>query len=113
MEKSLRGSDVLLEAWKTRPGISEELFQGIVEATRDLDLHDVLVKGQPKPDFLRVAAMTDDPDRCGNTVSTILALIRKLGGTGGPVIRVFPRGIPWPEQFIVDVTVGGSGPAGQ
>ncbi|HET7486325.1 MAG TPA: hypothetical protein VFJ85_00250 [Acidimicrobiales bacterium] len=102
-----RGSDALLRAWKNGVGIDEEVFHSVVEATKELDIQDILIKGQPRPDLLRASAATDDPERCGTVVTGLLAALKRGGGTvGSPVIRIFPRGIPWPEQFIIDITIG-------
>ena len=103
-----RGSDVLLERWKRGVGIDDEVVNGIVEATKDLDidLRDILIKGQPRPDFLRASAVTGDPDRVGAVVGGVLGALQRTGGGGFPVIRVFPRGIPRPDQFVVDITIG-------
>jgi len=100
-----KGSELLLEAWKRGPGLDEAVVKGIVQATRELDIHDVLIKGQPKPDFLRATATADGEERCGNVVRDLLSVLKKTGG-GYPTIRVFPKGIPWPEQYIVDIQIG-------
>jgi hypothetical protein len=112
VENSERGSDRLVQAWHKHAGITDELVRGLAEATDGLALHNVLVKGQPRPDFLRFAATADDPEVCGNTIRDILAQLQRHPGPSS-ILKVFPRGIPWPGHFVVDVTVGGPGPVEQ
>jgi hypothetical protein len=101
-----RGSDELLKAWKHGGAIDEDFVEELVRATANLELVDVLVKGQPKPDFLRASAASEDPEQCGNTVINLLGLLKKGGIGGSPVITVVPRGIPNVERFIVQVSIG-------
>ncbi len=99
-----RGSESLARAWKTQGALDQKLVAGVVE---ELDKHifnDILVKGQPKPDWARMTAVAEDPERCGTSVAAILKQLQGLGGTGH--IVVFPKGIPFPDQFQIEVHVG-------
>ena len=100
-----RGSEMLLSAWKRGAGLDEAVVKGIVSVTKELDIHDILIKGQPKPDFLRATATAEGAERCGTVVANLLTVLQKTPGSF-PNIRVFPKGIPWPEQYIVDISVG-------
>jgi hypothetical protein len=100
-----RGSEALAKAWKLQGALDLKAITGVVE---ELDKHlidDILVKGQPKPDWIRATAFSDDPERCGTTVAAIL---RRLQGIPGhePRIVVFPKGIPFPDQFGIEVQIG-------
>ena len=100
-----RGSELLLDAWKRGPGLDEAVMKGIVQVTKELDIHDILIKGQPKPDFLRAAVTAEGTERCGTLVAELLNVLKKNPGSF-PNIRVFPKGIPWPEQYVIDISVG-------
>lgn len=103
-----RGSDLLREKYSSGgfvldDGVLEELA-GVLD---EFELRDVFIKGTPKPDFLRVTVDADDIDRCGTLVQGFAGVLGNRGATGIPaVIKVFPKGIPWPEAFSVQFDVG-------
>lgn len=67
----------------------------------------VLVKGIPKPDYLRVTVDADDIDRCGTIVKGVAGILGTRGEAGIPaVVKVFPKGIPWPDAFTVQLDIG-------
>jgi hypothetical protein len=102
-----RGSEALAKAWKTQGVLDQKSVAVVVE---ELDKHlfnNILIKGQPKPEFVHLSATADDPERCGTTIAAIL---KHLQGVGGPAhIWVFPKGIPFPDRFDINVTMGDIG----
>jgi hypothetical protein len=107
-ESRRRGSDVLLENYQ-RGGfqLEPEVMNQFAELFAEVEAQDVLVKGQPHPDLLRATFRFEDPDQCGTTVGRVLNLIGKNGVGKVPAgIRVFPKGIPWPEYYVLDVVIG-------
>ena len=103
-----RGSDVLREKYKSGgfvldDGMIDELA-GVVD---EFVLRDVFVKGTPHPDFVRLTVDVDDAERCGTVVNRIAGLLGRSGAAGIPaVVRIFPKGIPWPEAFSVRLDLG-------
>jgi hypothetical protein len=110
MAMERRGSDLLREKYKSGgftldDGIIDELA-GVLD---EFVLRDVFIKGTPRPDFLRITVDAEDVDRCGTVVKGLAGLLGKRGTTGIPaVVKVFPKGIPWPEAFNVQVDIGTS-----
>jgi len=103
-DEKMRGSDALRAAWRDRGEdvLDENAVELLAEHLEAFDAMQVSVDGGDRPLSISGTFSTDDPEYCGNTV-------RKLLGIGGklPVsIKVFPRGIPWPDQFIVEVVAG-------
>lgn len=106
MGKAVRGSDALLQAYKAGSTRLDDKFVGrLAERFADLPIHDILIKGQPHPDFLRATFVLGSAERQRGVIDELLGLLAEHApGLGG--LRVFPRGIPWPEEFLVDLTVG-------
>jgi hypothetical protein len=103
----IRGSDLLRTKWE-KGGflVNEELLKKLIAATADLVIDDILVKGQPKPDFLHASFTIDGDERCGTTVRKILQQINKLGlGRAGRVI-VFPKSVPV-DKYTIELQLGG------
>jgi hypothetical protein len=100
-----RGSDTLLQAYKAGGFIlAEDVIEGLAARIGDRPLHDILVKGQPVPDFVR----TTFSGNAGDTGAFVGDLLDFLGQTNTPIpatVRIFPRGIPWPGEYIVDLVV--------
>lgn len=103
-----RGSEVLKEQYAAGgftldDGMIEELA-GVLD---EVEVRHVFIKGLPKADFLHLTVDVDDMDRCGTIVRDIAGLLGKRGTTGIPaVVKVFPKGIPWPEAFSVQLDIG-------
>ncbi|RVX42724.1 hypothetical protein EDD27_5373 [Nonomuraea polychroma] len=106
MERN-RGSDALLEMYKQGGyKLDDDSVSQLVELLADLDVHDVLVKGQPAPDYLRATIQVEDPDRCGAVTGGLMGLIRRYGTAKLPgTIKVFPKGIPFPDRFVIDLVI--------
>lgn len=105
MEEKARGSERLLEAYKAGGfKLDESLVNDFADRLREIDIHDILIKGQPVPDFMRATFKVNDPKHGGMVIGELLDVI---GGRDGlpATIRVFPRGIPWPGEFNVDLSV--------
>lgn len=105
MEEMARGSERLLEAYRAGGfKLDEGLVNDVAERLREIDLHDILIKGQPIPDFMRASFKVDDPKQGGMVIGELLDV---FGGREGlpATIRLFPRGIPWPGEFNVDVLI--------
>ncbi len=99
-----RGSDVLLEAYRSGGvTINEEVVANLASKLGNRDLYNILVKGQPVPDFVRATFVGGEASATGSMIGEILDVIGKTGTPG--TIRVFPRGIPWPGEFLVDVVL--------
>jgi len=103
-----RGSDVLREQYSSGgftldDGIIEELASVLDE----FEPRRVFIKGIPKPDYLHITVDADDIDRCGTIVKGVAEILGTRAATGIPgVVRVFPKGIPWPEAFSVQLDIG-------
>lgn len=105
MEKQARGSDAVIEAYRAGGfKLEHEAVEAIANEIGGRDVHDILVRGIPHPDFLRATFAGGDATATGELVSQLLGKL----GVGSRIpgsIRVFPMGIPWPEEFLVDLTV--------
>ena len=109
MESKLRGSDALLEAYRAGGiSIDADLVEGLAKRIGDRQLHDILIKGQPHPDFLRTSFAVGGAGDAGGLVAELLEHLTREHKLPA-VVRVFPRGIPWPEEFMVDVTIAEQG----
>ena len=102
-----RGSAKLLERWKVVE-IDDDLMEKIAASVEDLEIVGILTKGTPAVDFLRLDLVLseDDPDRCGNTIINIFKALHGYGHIPSHV-RVFPKGIPVVDRFIVQLELGG------
>jgi len=102
--KKGRGSDALLDAHKSGGfTVDRDLVEALAATVGNRELNDILVKGQPAPDFLRATFVGGTAGDTGAFITEILGIIGMARGAG--TIRVFPRGIPWPEEFLVDVVI--------
>ncbi len=103
-----RGSDLLREKYSAGGfTLDEGMIEELARTVDEFELRDVFILGTPKPDFLRVTVDADDIDRCGTVVRNLAELLGKRGATGIPgVVKVFPKGIPWPEAFSVQLDIG-------
>lgn len=103
MTETLRGSDELIKAFKAggRP-IDDSLIERLAGRVREIDVLDVWVKGTPKPDLLRAAFLPGDAKAAVQLAGEIL---EDLNGVPAKV-SILTRGIPWPEQFKVEVEMG-------
>jgi hypothetical protein len=103
-----RGSDLLREKY-TSGGftLDDGMIDELAGVLDESELRDVFIKGTPRPDFLRFTVDSDDIDRCGTVVKGLAGLLARHGTTGIPaVIKVFPKGIPWPEAFSIQMDIG-------
>jgi hypothetical protein len=110
-ESGRRGSDVLRDVYR-KGGFTlrDDIVDEIADLTSDLILDHILVRGQPRPDVLHATFTADDPDRCGTVVGGILGLLGRHGTAGLPaVVKVFPKGIPVPDHFQVQLDLGVQG----
>lgn len=99
-----RGSARLIDAYRNRGvELDEALVSRLSDSLADLDIHDVLVKGIPNPEILRAGFSVTGQQETGIAIQRIL---EGLKGVPQAEIRLFPRGIPWPEVFNIEVTVG-------
>lgn len=103
-----RGSEVLREKYKSGGfALDDGMIDELAGVLDEFDLRDVFIKGTPRPDFLRLTVDADDIDRCGTVVKGLAGLLGRRGATGIPaVVKVFPKGIPWPEAFSVQMDIG-------
>jgi hypothetical protein len=103
-----RGSDLLKEKYSSGGfALDDGMVDELAGVLNEFDLRDVFIKGTPKPDFLRLTVDADDIERCGTVVKGLAGILVKRGTTGIPaVVKVFPKGIPWPEAFSVQMDIG-------
>jgi ferric-dicitrate binding protein FerR (iron transport regulator) len=97
----MRGSDALRRAWKERGAVLDDAtVEAFAAEFEELEAVQVSLDGGDRPHSIGGTFVVDDPDRCGTTVSRLL-------GSGLAVqVRVFPRGIPWPDQFHLEAVLG-------
>ena len=102
--RKARGSDALMKAWHAGGvEVDDELVKSLADKLNGVDLHSVLVRGIPKPDWLRTRFVVGDPAKTSTVIGDLLGLV---GERGIPInVRVFPRGIPWPGELLVDLEV--------
>ncbi|MGW6200781.1 hypothetical protein ACWF0M_31865 [Kribbella sp. NPDC055110] len=103
-----RGSEVLKEQYAAGGfTLDDGMIEELAAVLDEFELHHVFIKGLPKPDYLYLTVDVDDIDRCGTVVRGIAGILGKRGATGIPgVVKVFPKGIPWPEAFTVQLDLG-------
>lgn len=103
-----RGSDILKEHYSSGGfTLDDSMIEELASVLDEFELRDVFIKGIPKPDYLHITVDADDIDRCGTIVSGLAGILGKRGATGIPgVVKVFPKGIPWPEAFSVQLDIG-------
>ncbi len=100
-----RGSDELLKAYKAGGRlIDDSVIERLAAKVRDIDIHDVWVKGTPKPDWVQAVFLPGDAKAAGQLASELLEDLAKENLPGK--ISILTRGIPWPEQFKVEVELG-------
>jgi hypothetical protein len=103
-----RGSEILKRKYEAGGfAIDDGMIEELASVVDEYELRDVFILGTPRPDFLRVTVGAEDVDRCGTVVRDLAALLGQRGATGIPaVVKVFPKGIPWPEAFDVQLDIG-------
>lgn len=103
-----RGSDVLREQYSSGGfTLDDDMIEELASVLDEFELRRVFIKGTPRPDYLHITLDADDIDRCGTIVKGITGILGKRGATGIPgVVTVFPKGIPWPEAFSVQLDIG-------
>ncbi len=107
MTEIRRGSDELLKAYRAggRP-IDEKLIESLAGKVRDIDIHDILVKGTPKPDLVRAVFLPGGAKAAGALAADLLEDLNQQNPGLPAKISILTRGIPWPEQFKVEVELG-------
>src|SRR4051794_40231375 len=102
--RKVRGSEALLKAWEAGGvEVDAPLIKSIATTLTGGDLHNILLRGLPKPDSLRTRFVAGDPVKTSAVLGDLLELV---GQRGIPInVRVFPRGIPWPGELLVDLEV--------
>jgi hypothetical protein len=110
MTEIRRGSDELLKAYRAggRP-IEEKLIENLAGRVRDIDIHDILVKGTPKPDLVRAAFLPGDAKAAVVLAADLLEDLNRHDPGLPAKISILTRGIPWPEQFKVELELGEAG----
>ncbi|MGY2148839.1 hypothetical protein ACW9HM_05115 [Nocardia gipuzkoensis] len=105
MQNVVRGSDALLAAYQAEKAtIDKELIEELASRIGDIELRNILVKGTPVPDFLHATFPVRGAEKAGSMTGELLAVLagrKVIPGT----VRVFPRGIPWPDEFTIDITI--------
>ena len=103
-----RGSELLKQRYKDGGFVVDErLIEQLSRVLEGLEIINVNIKGTPRPDFLSVSVDVDDPERCGTLVKAWGQVVAEHGAQGIPaVVKLFPRGIPWPEAFNARLEFG-------
>jgi hypothetical protein len=103
-----RGSEILKEQYSSGGfTLDDGMIEELTSVLDEFELRDVFIKGIPKPDYLHVTVDADDIDRCGTIVKGVAGILGTRWATGIPgVVTVFPKGIPWPEAFTVQLDIG-------
>jgi hypothetical protein len=93
-----------MKAWEAGGvEIDDTLIKNVATTLNGVDLHNILVRGIPKPDWLRTRFVVGDAAKTSAVLGDLLQLV---GQRGIPInVRVFPRGIPWPGELLVDLEV--------
>ncbi|MCE0535844.1 hypothetical protein LWF15_10000 [Kineosporia rhizophila] len=112
MEMQSRGSDELLkEALRSGPRpIDDRMIEYLARKIRTIDVNDILVKGTPRPDWLKAVLLPGDAQAAGALAGELLQDLHREDKAVPVKISVLTRGIPWPEQFKVELEIG-QGPA--
>src|SRR5689334_4110225 len=107
MTEIRRGSDELLKAYRAGgQAIDETVIERLAGKVRDIDIHDILVKGTPKPDLIRAVFLPGDARAAGALAADLLDDLSTQNPGVPAKISILTRGIPWPEQFKVEVELG-------
>jgi hypothetical protein len=103
-----RGSEILKEQYSSGGfTLDDSMIEELASVLDDFELRDVFIKGLPKPDYLHLTVDADDIDRCGTIVKGVAGILGRRGATGIPgVVKIFPKGIPWPDAFTVQLDIG-------
>ncbi len=103
-----RGSEVLRQQYSSGGfTLDDTMIEELAGVLDEFEPRHVFIKGLPKPDYLHVTIDADDIDRCGTIVKGVAGILGARGATGIPgVVKVFPKGIPWPEAFTVQLDIG-------
>lgn len=110
-ESRERGSQKLLEAWKSRDQrlITEDHIQQLAEVLEQSPavVDDVTVVGGDEADGVGFALSYygDDIPFCGNDMSKILELLRRLGTPSQPPVVII-NGKPGLDRLVVLATLG-------
>ncbi|MHC2999931.1 hypothetical protein [Microbacterium sp. HJ5] len=101
---SERGSARLIDAYKNRGmEFGDELVSRLSDSLEPFDIHDVFIKGIVHPDYLRAGFSVSGEDEAAKAVVRMLGTLKEVPLSQ---IRLFPKGIPWPEIFNVEIVVG-------
>jgi len=99
-----RGSDALIRAWEeSGVEIDESLIKNLSGTLSQVDFHNILTRGIPRPDWLQARFNAGPVEKAGSVLTDLLSVI--ADSRVAVNIRVFPRGIPWPGELLVDLTV--------
>jgi len=103
MDLTSRGSARLIDAYKNRGvELGDELVSRLSESLEEFDIHDVLIKGIPHPDILRAGFSVSGEDEAAKALVRLLGIIKEVPLSE---IRLFPKGIPWPDIYHVEVAI--------
>lgn len=100
---SKRGSARLIDAYKNRGVVlGDELVSRLSESLEEFDIHDILIKGIPHPDILRAGFSVSGEEEASKALLRVLGVIKDVPLSH---IRLFPKGIPWPDIYNVEILV--------
>jgi hypothetical protein len=100
---SKRGSDRLIDAYKNRGvELGDELVSRLSDSLQEFDIHDILIKGIPHPDILRAGFSVTGEEEASKALLRVLGVIKDVPLSH---IRLFPKGIPWPDIYNVEILV--------
>ncbi|SIT75228.1 hypothetical protein [Microbacterium sp. RU33B] len=101
--KDTRGSARLIDAYKNRGvTLNEDFVAKLSDSLGELTVNGVLVRGMPHPDWFRAGFTTSGPEETSKVIERILGTVAEV-----PLaeIRLFPKGIPWPGEFNIELTI--------
>lgn len=101
--KDARGSARLIDAYKNRGvQIDDDFVARLSDSLGDVTVNGVFVRGTVHPEWIKAGFSTNGPEETSNVIERILGTVSEV-----PLaeIRLFPKGIPWPGEFNIELTI--------
>lgn len=79
---------------------NEAQLKRIIAELRKLDLNpDIIINGKPRPDIIKGTFSAKSSTKLAAGLKTIFG---QLENARYKPVRLFPKGIPWPEEYLVN-----------
>lgn len=99
-----RGSEELLRTYRAGGlTVHHDFVKSLFEIVPEREFTQVLTKGIPVPIWLHATFAAGSPGEAPATIGRILDLISQ--SRVAAELRLFPKGIPWPEEFLATITI--------